>query len=136
MPSNRSETAASVPNVAHTGMPWRAANAGTPPTWSECSWVTRIAVIDDGASPSRPRRVAAPRTPNPQSISTRVPPDSTTSPLPSLPLPRDAKRMRAAPLLELIAQERGDLLAGRALVGGAVRVLHGHETAWGCIRHG
>jgi hypothetical protein len=42
--------------------------------------------------------------PNPQSIRTRVPPDSTTSPLPSLPLPREAKRMRAAPLLELIAQ--------------------------------
>ena len=25
-------------------MPWRAANDGTPPTWSECSWVTTIGV--------------------------------------------------------------------------------------------
>ena len=32
MPSKRSDTAASVPNVTQTGMPWRAANAGTPPT--------------------------------------------------------------------------------------------------------
>src|SRR4029077_5227606 len=89
-----------------------------------------IAVSDDGARPKRPRRRAVPRTPNPQSISIRVPPASTTRPLPSLPLPREAKRMPcAAPLLELVAQEREDLLAGCALVGGAVRVLNGHEAA-------
>ena len=36
---------------AQTGMPWRAANAGTPPTWSECSCVTRIAASDAGLEP-------------------------------------------------------------------------------------
>ena len=37
--------------------------------------------------------------------------------------------MRAAPLLELILEQREDLLAVRALVGRAVRILHGHEAA-------
>ncbi len=43
--------------------------------------------------------------------------------------------MRAAPLLELVAQEREDLLAGRALVGSAVRVLDGDEAALSSFRH-
>ena len=42
--------------------------------------------------PSRARRATVSRMPKPQSISTRVPPASTTRPLPSLPLPREAKR--------------------------------------------
>ena len=89
-------TPASVPKVAQTAMPWRAANAGTPPTWS------RVLVGDEDRgerSPARargaPSRAAVSRTPNPQSIITRVPPASTTRPLPSLPLPSDAKRIGA-----------------------------------------
>ena len=37
--------------------------------------------------------------------------------------------MRAAPLLELVLEQREDLLAGRASVGRAVRVLHADEAA-------
>ena len=43
----------SVPNVSQTGMRKRVANAATPPMWSACSCVTRMALIDSGASPSR-----------------------------------------------------------------------------------
>ena len=61
MPSKRSPTTVSVPNVSHTGMSWRAANAGTPPTWSECSCVTKIAPIDSrrDADAREPRRGVA-----------------------------------------------------------------------------
>src|SRR4030095_4791392 len=60
---------------------------------------------------------------------TRVPPASTTSPLPSLPLPSDAKRTPASALLQLVLEKRQDLLAGRGLVGRAVRILDRHDAA-------
>src|SRR5262252_2242839 len=96
--------------------------------WSLCSCVTRMAVIDDGSSPRRARRRTASFTPNPQSISTQVPPAWTTSPLPSLPLPSDAKRIAPRRLLQLILEQRENLLAVGAFVRRAVGVLHGDET--------
>src|SRR5512143_904636 len=105
-------------------MPCLRANAGTPPMWSECSCVTRIAASVSGATPSRARRVVVSRTPKPQSIRTLVRPACTTSPLPSLPLPSEAKR---TPLLQLILEEPKDLPAVRALVGRTVRVLDADE---------
>src|SRR5438477_5762010 len=117
-------------------MSYFAANAGTPPMWSECSWVTRIAVRSPGRSPRRAMRATVSRMPNPQSTSTRVAPFSTTSPLPSLPLPREAKRTRAPPLLQLVFEKRQDLLAGNALVGRPARILHGHHAARVGLRDG
>src|SRR5438445_9890277 len=84
----------------------------------------------------RSRRITVSRTPNPQSMSTHVPPASTTRPFPSLPLPSDAKRMCAARLLQLVFEQRENLLAVGALVGGAVRVLHGHEAVRVGLGHG
>src|SRR5262249_42616746 len=112
-----------------------------------------MAESDSGSMPSRASRLAVSFTPNPQSIITRVAPHSATSPLPSLPLPIDAKRIiggsrrdvasrdlsafdsirvgratRGSLLLELVLQERQDALARLGLVGAAVRVLHAHDT--------
>src|SRR6187455_2508374 len=128
MPAKRSPTMVIVPNVSHTGIACFAANAATPPTWSVCSCVTTIASMSPGARPIRARRTAVSRTPNPQSIMTREAPASTTSPLPSLPLPNDAKRISPRALLELVLEERQDPVARRRLVRRALRVLHGHEA--------
>src|SRR5450432_258168 len=117
-------------------MPWREANAGTPPTWSECSWVTTMASRESGATPMRASRAAVSRTPNPQSIMMRVEPASTTSPLPSLPLPIEAKRindLHRFALLELVLEQREDLLARRRFVGDAARILHADDADRGCL---
>src|SRR4029453_7196566 len=128
MPAKRSPMTCSVPNVSQTGTEYFAAKAGTPPTWSVCSCVTKIASSDSGATPSRSSRPAVSRTPNPQSMRMRVVPASTTSPLPSLPLPIDAKRISAARRsLQLILEQREDLLAVLRLVGRPGRVLHAHD---------
>src|SRR6188474_141487 len=129
MPAKRSPTTVIVPKVSHTAMPCFAANAATPPTWSECSCVTTIASMSRGARPRRPRRVAVSRTPNPQSIMTREVPASTTSPLPSLPLPNDAKRISVRASLQLVLEQREDPVARRRLVRRTLRILHRHEAA-------
>src|SRR6476660_1769945 len=133
---NRSLTISSVPNVSHTGIRKRVANAATPPMWSACSCVTRIALIDSGARPRRHSRATVSRTRKPQSIRTRVCPTSTTSALPSLPLPSDAKRIvtrwRPVALFQLVAQQRENLVARLRAVRGAVGILH----ADGALRSG
>src|SRR5687767_1159606 len=113
-----------VPRVRYTGIAWRLEKAATPPIWSSCSWVTTMPAKSEGERPRRSRRSRVSAMVNPQSIITRVLPLSTTSPLPELPLPRDAKR--SATLLELVVEQRQDLLAGARRVRGALRVLHGH----------
>src|SRR5262245_9668437 len=69
---------------------------------------------------------------------TRVPPASTTRPLPSLPLPIDAKRIGCGSagrgdasregLLELVLKQRQDPLAVLRLVGCAVRILDADDA--------
>src|SRR5438045_1856437 len=90
-----------------------------------------MAVMVSGATPMRPSLATVTRTPNPQSINTRVAPASTRRPLPSLPLPRQAKRT----LLELILEQGEDALAVRRCVRRAGRILHGHEPPWIGLRH-
>src|SRR5690606_24476411 len=93
-----------------------------PPTWSPCSCVTTIADSVAGSQPSARSRRSASRNPNPQSTSTRCSEApsrvSTSSALPSLPLPRLAKRTAKlpgacpCPLPELFLQQREDLRRG------------------------
>src|SRR5665213_3723913 len=131
MPSKRPATAVSVPNVSHTPMSCFAANAGTPPTWSECSWVTNIAVIDAGSMPMRASRSVHSRALNPQSIMIRVSPDSTTRQLPSLPEPMDAKRIsrRRTRLFELVLEQPEDLVADFGAILRAIGILHADKAA-------
>src|SRR5207244_13615631 len=91
-----------------------------------------IAVTVSGATPIRASRATVSRTPKPQSISTRVAPTSTSRPLPSLPLPSDAKRIPPSPAwskrawarsLELVLQQREYLVAVGRAVGDARGVL-------------
>src|SRR5437868_15051830 len=106
--------------------------------WSSCSWVTTTPEICEGLSPTRSRRALVSASVKPQSIITRVAPLSTTSPLPELPLPREVnlnttlprgvdrqlccpverpprcRDVRCCPLLELVVEQRQDLLAGCA----------------------
>src|SRR5438105_15178810 len=84
-----------------------------------------MAAIVSGATPMRASLATVSRMPNPQSMSTRVVPASTSRPLPSLPLPRQAKRT----LLELILEQRKDPFAVCRTVGGAGRILHRHQAA-------
>src|SRR5450755_1835592 len=90
-----------------------------------------MAVIVSGAMPTRASRATVSRTPKPQSISRRVVPASTSRPFPSLPLPRQAKRT----LLELILEQREDLLAVRRAVHDAGGILHRHQAAGIGLRH-
>src|SRR5512132_884557 len=104
--------------------------------WSACSWVTSTALIVSGATPRRASRATVSRTAKPQSMRTRVSPTSTTRPLPSLPLPSDAKRIgrsrRPCRLLELVAQQRQDALARLRAIRVARRILAAH----GALRRG
>src|SRR6266550_2543531 len=84
-----------------------------------------MAVIVSGATPMRASLATVSRMPNPQSMSTRVAPASTSRPLPSLPLPRQAKRT----LLELILEQRKDPFAVCRTVRGAGWILHRHQAA-------
>src|SRR5438477_9414319 len=84
-----------------------------------------MAVIVSGATPMRASLATVSRMPNPQSMSTRVAPASTSRPLPSLPLPRQAKRT----LLELILEQRKDPFAVCRTVRGAGRILYRHQAA-------
>src|SRR5690554_3876070 len=104
-------------------MRWARASRKTPPTWSPCSWVTRIAARDSGATSSACRRRCASRRPKPQSTSTLVlrpaAPQAacTTRALPSLPLPRLAKRtLGRLSGLQLFLDE-GEHPGGRRTVG-------------------
>src|ERR1700730_11940607 len=84
-----------------------------------------MAVIVSGATPMRASLATVSRMPKPQSMSTRVAPASTSRPLPSLPLPRQAKRT----LLELILEQRKDPFAVCRAVHGAGRILHRDQAA-------
>jgi hypothetical protein len=81
--------------VQYTVAPCAAAKSNTPPPWSPCSWVTRIAFTCAGCSPARSRRLSASVSDRPQSIMTTVPSASATRQLPLLPLPSEAKRKAA-----------------------------------------
>src|ERR1700682_1791371 len=83
------------------------------------------AVTVSGSTPMRASLATVSRMPKPQSMSTRVAPASTSRPLPSLPLPRQAKRT----LLELVLEQREDLLAVRRAVRDARGILHRHQAA-------
>src|SRR3954468_16717733 len=87
-----------------------------------------MAESDSGSPPIRWSRIAVSRTPKPQSIKTRVVPASTMSPLPSLPLPIDAKRIRAWRLLELVLEEGEYLFAVLRAIRIALRILHTHDA--------
>src|SRR5215212_8588533 len=103
----------------------------------------------DGARPTRSSRALVSPSVKPQSIMTRVAPLSTTSPLPELPLPSEVnlsmlprgvdrqrscpvqrpprcRSSRRCPLLELVVEEREDLLARGARFRRALHVLHLH----------
>src|ERR1700694_4121728 len=84
-----------------------------------------MAVTVSGATPMRASLATVSRRRNPQSITPRAPPASTSRPLPSLPLPRQAKRT----LLELVLEQREDLLAVRRAVRDARGILHRHQAA-------
>src|ERR1700693_3669783 len=84
-----------------------------------------MAVTVSGATPMRASLATVSRMPKPQSMSTRVAPASTSRPLPSLPLPRQAKRT----LLELVLDHREDLLAVRRAGRDARGILHRHQAA-------
>src|SRR2546423_6879031 len=90
-----------------------------------------MAAIVSGATPMRASLATVSRRPKPQSISTRVEPASTRRPLPSLPLPRQAKRT----LLQLILEQGEDPLAVRRAVRGARGILHCHQAARIGLRH-
>src|SRR5690606_15637383 len=83
-----------------------------------------------GSQPSACSRRSASRRPKPQSTSTRAqrPPSvvSTSSALPSLPLPRLAKRKPASPSVQLFVQQREDL-AGRGAIDAGDRTPLGIE---------
>src|ERR1700674_3524897 len=83
-----------------------------------------MAVIVAGVTPMRASLATVSRMPKPQSMSSRVSPASTSRPLPSLPLPRQAKRT----LLELILEQREDLLAALRTVRDARGILHRHQA--------
>src|ERR1700682_5751536 len=83
------------------------------------------AVTASGATPMRASLATVSRMPKPQSMSTRVAPASTSRPLPSLPLPRQAKRT----LLKLVLEQREDLLAVGRTVRDARGILHRHQAA-------
>src|SRR5690606_26396880 len=111
-------------------MRWLRARRNTPPTWSPCSWVTRMPASDSGATSSACSRRRASRRPNPQSTSTLVRPPAasvawTTRALPSLPLPRLAKRTFpfSSPALELqLFLDEAEHPGGRRAVGLAHRL--------------
>ena len=73
-----------------TGTRWRFAKTRTPWIWSVCSWVTTIAWICSGSSPTARMRAASSRAENPPSIRMRVFPLATSVALPELPLPSTA----------------------------------------------
>src|SRR5690349_5773234 len=88
-----------------------------------------MAVTLSGARPRRARRATVSRTRKPQSIRMRVSPTSTTRPLPSLPLPNEAKRTPAPRrLLQLVAQQREDALARLRAIRIPRRILHAHRA--------
>src|SRR5450755_289343 len=90
-----------------------------------------MASIDSGRTPIRASLATVSRMPKPQSINTRVAPASTSRPLPSLPLPRQAKRT----LLELILEQREDLVAVRRVIRGTGGILHRHQAGGIGLRH-
>src|ERR1700682_1636653 len=89
------------------------------------------AVTVSGSTPMRASLATVSRMPKPQSMSTRVAPASTSRPLPSLPLPRQAKRT----LLELVLEQREDLLAVGRTVRDARGILHRHQAAGTGLRY-
>src|SRR3990172_3490909 len=126
-------SARAVPWVIQARTPWRRANGSAPSAWSPCSWVTKMPARSPGARPRRVSRRSVSSVENPQSTRMRVEPASTTRPFPSLPLPSDAKRTAVtrsavrAPSpasLQLIVEEREDLLRRTGRVGLAVLAEH------------
>src|SRR5438132_3570713 len=112
----------------YTGMRSRSAKARAQPMWSACSCVMKMASSWSASMPARPRRLCNSRTPRPQSTSrwvTRVASRAwTTVALPLLPLPRLLKRIVTRGLLQVLLQQRDDLLRHRRRVGCAARVEH------------
>ena len=77
--------------IIQTGKPNFLASRKTPPTCSPCSCVTTIPARSEGAS----KRLTVSRKPKPQSSIKQVAPCSTSSALPALPLPSEAKGITA-----------------------------------------
>src|SRR5438445_7320704 len=125
-----SPTARQVPRLIHTAMPLRRARLSAQPMWSPCSWVTKIASMSSGSRPLRVSRASNSRNVKPQSTSTRVVVmpslPSTSVALPPLPLPRLQKRITS---LQILDEQRDDLLAGLAVLRRARRIEHRHRAA-------
>src|SRR5450631_1663144 len=87
-----------------------------------------------GDTPRRAMRATVSCRPNPQSINTRVWPTATNSALPSLPLPKDAKRMDISGsllLIDILVDRLKHLLADR--VACAVLIGDGHFARFSAI---
>src|SRR4051794_35876703 len=93
-----------------------------------------MALMSAGARPSLPRRRSVSAMLKPQSTRMRVAPDSTMRPLPSLPLPIDAKRINLSSL-QLIVKQREDAIRGGRTLRRAVLVEHVHFGALAFIFH-
>src|SRR5471032_2288253 len=121
-------TARAVPQLMCNGMDHLRASVSAPPMWSACSCVIRMASIWSARTSRRARRRSTSFAEKPQSSSTRVVvvplTDSTSNALPSLPLPRLAKRI-GENLVQLGMQQRDDPLRVSRCIYLAVGVDHG-----------
>ena len=81
-----------MPSVKYTGIPNLRAVTASPPTWSECSWVTMIASSVSGSSPASRMRRNNSRQLSPASTKIRVRPPDTTVLLPFDPDANTVKR--------------------------------------------
>src|SRR5260370_40143478 len=116
--------ARAVPQLIWSGSDPLRASVSALPMWSLCSWVIRIASRRSTPKPTRPSLRSTSFAEKPQSSSTRVvvvPLDATTtSALPSLPLPRLVKRTHR--LVTVRVQQRYDALRIRRRVDLPVRI--------------
>src|SRR5258708_29557933 len=121
-------TARAVPQLMYNGIDHLRASVSALPMWSLCSCVIRMASRPSTPAPSRVRRRSTSLAEKPQSSRTRVVVAplcaSTSKALPSLPLPRLAKR--TARLVQLRVQQRHDALRVGLVIHLPVRVQHRH----------
>src|SRR5579864_128576 len=124
MQASSAPTARAVPQLVCSGIDHFRASVNALPMWSPCSWVIRMASRLLTLKPRRARRRSTSFAENPQSSSTRVVVvplcASTSSALPSLPLPRLANL--TVRLVQLCMQQRHDTLRVRRRIHLAVRV--------------
>src|ERR1700754_4879507 len=132
MSASSAPTARAVPQLMYTGTDHLRASVSALPIWSLCSWVMTMPANGAASRPSRVSRRSTSFAEKPQSSRARVVVvplwASTTSALPSLPLPRLANRTAAS--VQLCMQQRHDALRVRRRIDLPVRIDHGD------LRHG